>query len=55
MELASVMGTVSTNQLQFVPIVGSIPTSYHILNFTLNSLIMELVVYTSRPELRWLR
>ena len=39
MELASV----STNQLQFVPVVGSIPTSYHMLNFTLNRLIMELV------------
>ncbi len=39
MELASV----STNQLQFVPVVGSIPTSYRMLNFTLNSLIMELV------------
>ena len=39
MELASV----STIQLQFVPVVGSIPTSYHMLNFTLNSLMMELV------------
>ena len=37
------MGTVRTNQLQFVPVVGSIPTSYRMLNFTLNSLIMELV------------
>ncbi|MGC2307750.1 MAG: hypothetical protein WA461_05080 [Nitrososphaeraceae archaeon] len=37
------MGTVRTNQLQFVPVVGSIPTSYHMLNFTLNSFIIELV------------
>ncbi|MGB7635617.1 MAG: DUF899 family protein, partial [Nitrososphaeraceae archaeon] len=30
-------------EYQFVPVVGSIPTSYRMLNFTLNSLIMELV------------
>ena len=36
------MGTGKTpTNPRFVPVVGSSPTKYHILNFTLNSLIME--------------
>ena len=34
-------GETPTNP-SFVPVVGSSPTNYHILNFTLNSLNMEL-------------